>query len=181
MFFQKELFPFYKALEDNWEAIRNEYLQLREYQLQSWFQKEIYEGDWKVFGFFDWPSGKKKPGAEYCPITVSIIEKFIKGHAAAGFSILKPGTVIEPHRGHEGNFLRCHLGLSIPDSCALDIEGEQRSWKEGKVMIFDDTFEHSAWNKSNQDRAILLLDFYKFTYYPKSFYEEQERLVYSVK
>ena len=174
MFYNKEHFPFYQVLEENWEIIRDEYLKLREYQLQPWFQKEIYNGDWKVFGFFDWPSGAKMPGATYCPNTVSIIEDNITGYAAAGFSILKPNTVIEPHVGYQGDFLRCHLGLVIPDQCVLDIRGEQKSWKEGEVMIFDDTFEHSAWNKSGQDRAILLLDFKKYEHHPKSFYEEQE-------
>ena len=173
MFFEKQLFPFYQALEENWQAIKAEYLQLRDYQLQPWFQKEIYSGDWKVFGFFDWPNGHKTPGAALCPTTVSIIEEHIEGHATAGFSILKPGTIIDPHVGFAGDFLRCHLGLIIPENCAIKVNGEERTWQEGKVMVFDDTYEHSAWNKSREDRIILLLDFKKYTYYPKSFYHSK--------
>jgi hypothetical protein len=33
------------------------------------------------------------------------------------------------------------------------------SWENGKCMVFDDTYIHSAHNESDQERVILLLDF----------------------
>jgi hypothetical protein len=35
----------------------------------------------------------------------------------------------------------------------------KQSWEEGKCLIFDDTFCHSAVNNSQMARVILLLDF----------------------
>jgi len=32
-------------------------------------------------------------------------------------------------------------------------------WEEGKSLIFDDTFEHEAWNHSNGIRVVLFVDF----------------------
>jgi beta-hydroxylase len=36
---------------------------------------------------------------------------------------------------------------------------ETRTWQEGKCMVFDDTVEHEAWNKSDQSRVVLIVDF----------------------
>ena len=52
----------------------------------------------------------------------------------------------------------CHLPLIVPADCALVVGGEARAWQEGKTMVFDDTFVHEAWNRSEQLRVVLLLD-----------------------
>lgn len=56
--------------------------------------------------------------------------------------------------------LRCHLPLIIPNEelCAIRVGDEVRHWKEGELMIFDDSFEHEAWNKSDEDRIVLMFD-----------------------
>jgi beta-hydroxylase len=41
----------------------------------------------------------------------------------------------------------------------LRVGNEVRNWVEGECLIFDDTFEHEAWNNSNETRIVLLLDF----------------------
>ncbi len=35
-----------------------------------------------------------------------------------------------------------------------------RTWEEGKVIVFDDSFEHEVWNDSKQERIVLLLNFW---------------------
>jgi beta-hydroxylase len=161
MFYQKEQFLFYEQLEQNWEIIKEEFLNLKRTMYVDWPEKHFYEGNWKVFGLFDWPGGKKLDSAKYCPKTVSIIEEFIPQHMSAGFSILKPKTKIKPHTGRPIDVLRCHLGLIIPKDCGLQVNGETQKWENGKVFVFDDTYLHSAWNDSEEERVILLLDFKK--------------------
>ena len=39
------------------------------------------------------------------------------------------------------------------------IEPALRPWQEGECLVFDDTSEHEAWNRSSQPRTVLLLDF----------------------
>ena len=51
----------------------------------------------------------------------------------AGFSRLAPGAHIVPHRGYEGYsgyVLRLHLGLQVPDGCAMRVHRNARL--EGK-------------------------------------------------
>ena len=51
-----------------------------------------------------------------------------------------------------------HLGLVIPDNCAMTVAGETKTWQEGRCLIFDDTSLHESWNRSQSDRFVLLLD-----------------------
>ena len=56
--------------------------------------------------------------------------------------------------------LRCHLPLLIPNgsACKIRVGDETRHWEEGKLLIFDDSYEHEAWNESDEDRFILMFD-----------------------
>ena len=33
-------------------------------------------------------------------------------------------------------------------------------WQEGKVLVFDDSFEHEVWNLSNEERLIFIVDIF---------------------
>jgi aspartyl/asparaginyl beta-hydroxylase (cupin superfamily) len=114
-----------------------------------------------VFGLFGFPHGEPlEAGAQACPETSALIARHVPTHGAAGFSLLEPGTRIQPHEGYAGRFLRCHLGLDVPaGDCALRIEDETRRWEAGKVLIFDDRLTHAAWNLTRHDRIVLLIDF----------------------
>ena len=53
-----------------------------------------------------------------------------------------------------------HLGLIIPEGdLGLRSLEETRGWEEGGVFIFDDRLEHEAWNRTEEDRVVLLIDF----------------------
>ena len=75
------------------------------------------------------------------------------------FSILRAGTVILPHYGVTNTRLVMHLPLVVPGDCALNVTGGgEHHWAEGELVMFDDTFEHDAWNKSSDTRVVLLMD-----------------------
>lgn len=77
------------------------------------------------------------------------------------FSSLEPNTYISKHRGPYKGVLRFLLGLQIPKEnhkCVLKINNELILWEEGKAILFDDTFEHEAWNISDERRIILFID-----------------------
>ena len=50
-----------------------------------------------------------------------------------------------------------HLPLIVPEDCSFRVGGETRNWVPGEAFAFDDTIEHEAWNRSNRDRAILII------------------------
>ncbi len=83
----------------------------------------------------------------------------IRDHAPETlFSVLRPGTHILPHRGVTNTRLVTHLPLIVPPDCALRVGGETHVWQTDRCVTFDDTFEHEAWNRSDQTRVVLILD-----------------------
>ena len=95
-----------------------------------------------------------------CPETTRLLKK-IPGMKTAFFSILAPGKHLPPHRGPYKGVLRLHLALIIPepaDKCGIRVGDETRHWQEGKAMVFDDTFDHEAWNDTDKVRVVLFVD-----------------------
>ena len=111
-----------------------------------------------------WKDGAVADGMELlCRGTLAALalapQPVIPGRAPlALFSRLTPGTHIQPHYGMLNTRLICHLPLIVPDECALRVGPETRNWREGELLIFDDSFEHEAWNRGNADRTILLFE-----------------------
>jgi beta-hydroxylase len=79
---------------------------------------------------------------------------------AAMFTILEPGAHLNPHRDPFGGSLRYHLGLVTPnsDDCFIVVDGERYSWRDGEAVMFDETFIHTADNKTPITRIILFCD-----------------------
>ena len=77
-------------------------------------------------------------------------------------SVMRPVTALDKHFGPTNIKLRCQLPLLLPESneaCFIRVGGEIKFWKEGEVIIFDDTYEHEACNLSDiHDRAVLIFD-----------------------
>jgi aspartate beta-hydroxylase len=74
------------------------------------------------------------------------------------YSVFKPGTHLLPHQGVTNSRVVGHLPLIVPEQCALNVGGELHEWQEGRVVVFDDTFEHEAWNRSGSTRVVLIFD-----------------------
>ncbi|UUL81233.1 aspartyl/asparaginyl beta-hydroxylase domain-containing protein [Sphingomonas qomolangmaensis] len=77
------------------------------------------------------------------------------------FSRLKPGTHIAPHHGVFNTRLICHLPLVVPDGCGIRVGSHTRQWREGELLILDDSFEHEAWNRGSSDRVVLLFEIWR--------------------
>lgn len=74
------------------------------------------------------------------------------------FSRLQAGGHIVPHFGRTNVRLTAHMGVIIPDDCAIRVAEETRGWQEGRVVLFDDSFEHEVWNRSERDRTVLIFE-----------------------
>lgn len=122
---------------------------------------------WNTFNFFFF--GKKyEENCERCPKKTAILESlpnFEKDHIM--FSALNPHTVIPPHFGPMNGIVRAHLPLIVPDGCYIKVGDEERTWREGKVMAFDDSFLHQVWNHSDHLRIVLFLNFWHPCFSPQ--------------
>lgn len=77
------------------------------------------------------------------------------------FSLLKAGARIAPHNGMANTRLICHLPLLVPPGCGFRVGNEVREWEVGKLLIFDDSIEHEAWNQGEGDRVVLIFDIWR--------------------
>jgi beta-hydroxylase len=65
--------------------------------------------------------------------------------------------------------LRLHLGLIVPEprqQTAIRVSQQVCYWQEGRALIFDDAYEHEAWNNTAQTRVVLFVDFVKPLRFP---------------
>ena len=65
------------------------------------------------------------------------------------------------HTGMFNTRLICHLPLIVPPGCGFRVGNQVREWEVGKLLIFDDTIEHEAWNDSDEDRVVLIFDIWR--------------------
>jgi hypothetical protein len=104
--------------------------------------------------------------AARCPATMAALAGLplptITGRSPmALFSILAPGTHIQPHNGMLNTRLIVHLPLIVPPDCRLRVGNTTRTVEAGKLLIFDDSIEHEAWNDSDAIRVILLFEIWR--------------------
>lgn len=120
------------------------------------------EAAWDAF-FFYRHGVRHDANCARCPRTIGLLDSMplarVRDHAPETlYSVLRPGTHILPHRGVTNTRLVTHLPLIVPPDCALRVGGETHVWEEGRCVTFDDTFEHEAWNNSDQTRVVLIMD-----------------------
>ena len=157
MFLDPDQFPFIRDLEAAWTDVRDECLSLPESTFEPWVQREMYGDGWSVYGLIAF--GKRiEEALNSCPRTAALLAR-VPGLTTAGYSRMAPGTHIQPHVGWVKTVYRIHMGLVVPPDCALRVGLETRAWREGECLVFDDTVEHEAWNRSAKTRIVLLLDF----------------------
>lgn len=116
---------------------------------------------------FLWEDGAVVPDhAAMAPATMRALELapipvIAQRSPMALYSLLRPGTHIRPHHGMLNTRLICHLPLITNDQCGLRVGNETRSWQPGRLMIFDDSIEHEAWNRGDATRIILLFEIWR--------------------
>lgn len=99
-----------------------------------------------------------------CPVTSALLDE-VPCLLNATFSVLGPGKHLTAHRGPYAGMMRYHLGLVVPPPVpgrprsALRVEDRFLEWREGGGFLFDDSFEHEAWNNAASPRIVLIVDF----------------------
>jgi Aspartyl/Asparaginyl beta-hydroxylase len=154
-------FPLARYLQSHFEAIREEILGLDYSIYQPESERIERSGDWDVAFLYE--RGLRHD--ELCK-ALSVTTRGIEIHPAmrtvAGLiyvSRMRSGTHIRAHRGPTNLRVRCHLGIKVPrGDCAIRVGDQIRHWREGQCLVFDDSFEHEAWNHTARDRIVLVVD-----------------------
>jgi len=161
-------FPWVAGLEANWDAVLQEANHILKYrdavprinEVSPDHERLAKSGLWK--SYFMWGYGLKSPeNCARCPETTRLVES-IPGMRTALFSIHAPGMHIPPHKGVTNGICVLHLGLIVPkdtENCRIRVDKQIFGWEEGKAFVFDDTYQHEVWNRTDEERVILLVQF----------------------
>ncbi|CAN9506026.1 unnamed protein product [Ophioblennius macclurei] len=154
-----------KVLERNWKTIRDEALAVIDQKTGLFVPEEENlreKGEWGQYTL--WQQGRKVGNScQGAPKTCSLLDRFPEAtgckRGQIKFSVMQPGTHVWPHTGPTNCRLRMHLGLVIPkQGCRIRCTNQTRTWEEGKVLIFDDSFEHEVWQDADSYRLIFIVD-----------------------
>jgi tetratricopeptide (TPR) repeat protein len=171
-------------LEKHYDTIKNEVIQKT--NVDNNFHSELENlhntnfGNWTMLRFTN-DGVLNEETCALLPITCEILMKMpslqrcLKNQCNELFvylSNLSPHTNIDKHCGPTWKRLRLHLPLKVPkpeeDCCWLEVlagNGESPNdfrklvWKEGQVIVFDDSYEHSVhWKNGSSNRLVLIVD-----------------------
>jgi aspartate beta-hydroxylase len=173
-YFDRALLPWADELEAQTDAIRTELLRVlpSEQGRERVFTADDVEAhnlrgtdgapSWNGYYFYR-HGERREDNCVSCPTTAAALDKLPLSHVREHgpevlFSVFTAGTHLLPHRGVTNTRVVGHLPLIVPEDCALNVGGELHVWQEGRVVVFDDTFEHEAWNRSKQTRVVLIFD-----------------------
>ena len=173
--YNNAVFPWTKTIERDWSVIRDELdcVLTRKDELPGFHELATdvatisQDRDWKTFVLAGYGFRSAK-NIKTCPRTWAACQT-IPGLTTVMFSILEPGKHLPPHRGPYNGVLRLHLGLIVPEpreQLGIRVDKEIYRWREGEAVIFDDAYEHEAWNRTPYTRVVLFVDFRKPLRFP---------------
>tara|TARA_R110001599_G_scaffold353688_1_gene595352 strand:+ start:33331 stop:34680 length:1350 start_codon:yes stop_codon:yes gene_type:complete len=174
-FFEGETFTWCEQLEAQFPAIREEVLARLDVQGDGkpyLSNRHALKGElWEpLVNKMSWASVHLYRGGSANP---QVIDKYPRTLAALKsvplatsggspaevfISVLAPHTRIPEHFGVSSAILTVHLPIDVPPDCGLQVHRETRVPEEGRLMVFDDTWQHSAWNNSDRPRVVLIFE-----------------------
>ena len=157
-----------------WRVLRREAMDLVQHHnwtkgVEGWvYSKDELDkdGGWKQLVFAG--SGKKRLPGDLCSVVPTLCSMTAKFPGALScrdgrmkIAVLEGKSHVKPHFGVTNTKLRVNLPLVVPQDASsyLRIGDVTEQLEEGKIVVFDDSFEHEAWNNSPTGvRVVLLVD-----------------------
>jgi aspartate beta-hydroxylase len=153
-------FPFASQLERSWRSIKGE---LREsLRTRKGFvpyepgRAPAWAKPWKKLVLC--ANNQKARRTTSFPVSMKILDEVrneFRWVAQWSFLLLGPGGELPPHRDRFNYLVSVHLGIDVPEHVGLRVGSEARTLGEGKCVAFDNSFLHTAWNRSDRDRIVL--------------------------
>ena len=177
----EDLKPIVAALEGNSAQIKQEVLEVMNSQPDKMQQYDHYivsDKQWQAYYLVK--DGEQTVDTGEVPTTRRILNNELKDWICPllemHFSVLAPGVALPAHCDLWNFSINLHLAVDIPNDCAIKVAGETRQWTEGECLLFDYSYEHEVWNKSDKTRVCLLMDIW----HPEITLVEREALTFFI-
>ena len=168
-------FPGGAAFARAWREIREEALQIAGalHQVPRFHEIMPEQADISANDGRDWRMyimkayGVERPqNLNPCPRLAELV-RAAPEVLSCSFSFLGPHKHIPAHRGPLRGIIRFYMMLSMPrgpdgrPAAVLKVDQVEHRLEEGEYLLWDDTFEHEAWNGSDEVRIVLSLDVWR--------------------
>ena len=153
-------YPFIALIEGGYKDIKSELifnLQERPHLFTGETENLHIGGEWTELRLKSSGYGFTKY-TQYFPKTMQHIQKCGPSFTSIKFSAIQPGTHIRTHTGPSNERLRLHLCLIHTGGAKIRVGTEWHTWTEGKVIMFDDSWEHEVIHTGQETRIVLILD-----------------------
>ncbi len=175
--FDARNFPWMAGIAKHWQEIQREAQEIYGHvdaipplrDISADHRGIIEDDSWRSFFLIGY-GNRIEENIARAPRTAELVSA-IPGLNSAFFSILAPGAHISRHRGVTKAFITAHLGVVVPTKwhdCTMQVEDQDLNWREGEWLVFDDTYEHEVWNRTDQHRIVLLCQFARPLRFPGS-------------
>ncbi|GAA1390408.1 aspartyl/asparaginyl beta-hydroxylase domain-containing protein [Catellatospora chokoriensis] len=158
------------SVEDAWPEIRHEFETMAAQAVTQEYRQPFDadrhapgrpatggSGGWDVV-FLQRHGTWVKRNADLFPATRATLVRSPIATGEAMFSVLGPGQRILPHSSGCNLVVTCHLPLDVPPGAGICVAGQNRTWTEGAILAFDDSWLHRAWNDADRPRVVLIWD-----------------------
>jgi hypothetical protein len=133
-----------------------------------------YPASWTVFPLCHTFPASDVSKRQFIPMTCAFVPTTTKLLKSLGpylrtalFSRLEPRTTLGAHTGWSdlaNHVLRVHIPIKIPSGdgndglCGTWVDGCVETHKSGRIICFDDSKVHRAFNYSDEERIVLIVD-----------------------
>ena len=115
---------------------------------------------WRVFTVCVGPHISEKARTA-CPTLVRLLEKYSAEVKSCAISILPSHTKIPQHVGYYKGVIRYMLPIKVPvdrENVYICVNKTKIVWEEGKSVMFDDTYPHKVFNRTDEHRIVIYMD-----------------------
>jgi aspartate beta-hydroxylase len=164
--YQADAFPWMARFEQSHAAIRAEldaFLAQQRVTFRNYVGPILHEradaGDWHVV-YLDYRGHRWDEHCKMFPRLMELVDAVPRRSGTVFVSRLTAGAHIPPHCGATNTQLTCHFGVVVPPGVDVRVARETRVQPEGRMSVFDDSFEHEVWNRAASDRYNVFLQFW---------------------
>ena len=133
-------------------------------RVRTAFDRARYDSDanpkpWNTYYFFL----EGRPVREHlaaCPRTAGVLQSLPHNAFHVCFSAIQPGGTLHPHTGPTNASLTAHIGLENCTGAKLWVGEQCVDYRDGEVVVFDDSFVHWVENGGTGVRYTLMITFW---------------------
>lgn len=149
-------FPWTTMLRDAWTEIRAEMAAVRQRFQRAAYDSDINAKPWNTYYFY--LRGRALPEhLRECPRTADVLARLPANRFHVCFSAIQPNGSLAPHTGPTNTSLTVHLGLENCQGARLFVADQVIDYRDGDVLIFDDSYVHWVEHTGTQTRCTLMI------------------------